>query len=493
VAPYQHSPPDYALPPESDGAFATLADKLRAQHDDATSGFKLLDGNEESLRWRLALIDSAKYSVDTQYYLWYGDAVGRLLASRLIDAASRGVRVRLLVDDLNTVLATAKTVTMRDRVVAWLDAHPNIEIRLFNPWSKRDVISRVGESVAQMQRVNQRMHNKSLIVDNQAVIIGGRNIGDEYFGLNDEFNFHDLDVLAVGPAAGQASEVFDNYWNSEWVLPVSALKLETSRAVQEQGRAQLEQELKELTALARFPLARASRSDEIASLAREMHTGTSRVASDLLDGDEVKRVMSDAVGAAMAATRHELLVANAYIIPSDKGIHLLEELRDRGASVKILTNSLASHDVAAVNSHYKAWRRPILESGAQLFEMRHDPAIAAQICNTAPTSGRFVGLHSKAMVVDRENVYIGSMNYDPRSASLNTEMGMFIESPGLGEALARLIERDMLPVNSWQVMLDEDDSLSWANDTQRVNRQPARHWWQRVEDLFFMGFPKELY
>ncbi len=481
------------MPAQPGGAFAQLAANIALKHGELVSGFKLLDSNQEGLDWRLAVIDSAKHSLDVQYYLWYGDDSGALLISRLLEAADRGVHVRLLVDDLNSVLQTASWVTLRDGVLAWLDAHPNIDIRLFNPWSNRQILARVPESFGNIAGFNQRMHNKSLIVDNRAVIIGGRNVGDEYLGLNADFNFHDLDVLAVGPAAPQASVVFDNYWNSRWVLPVAALKLPITRDQQLEGRQQLATRLSNTEALASFQISTQVWNDEITALEKELHVGVATVVSDMLRQKEVDRFMYRRVTGMIAEAKSELLIANAYIIPTELGIERLEKLRAEGVSVKILTNSLASHDVAAVNSHYKPWRRPILETGAGLYEMRHDPAIAQPYCDTPPISSRFIGLHSKAMVVDRERIYIGSMNLDPRSAQLNTEMGIFIESKSLGEALAELIERDMQPENSWQVTLGPDARLAWSHDSQRTERQPARHWWQRVEDVFFMLFPKELY
>jgi putative cardiolipin synthase len=168
-------------------------------------------------------------------------------------------------------------------------------------------------------------------------------------------------------------------------------------------------------------------------------------------------------------------------------------LKNRDIEVKILTNSLASHDVPAVNSHYKQWRKPILETGAKLFETRHDAEIQAVFSDTKPTRAKFMGLHSKAMVVDRERIFIGSMNYDPRSAMINTEMGVFIESRELAEELAQLIERDMNPANSWRVELDSEGELRWINDVETVTSQPARNWWQRVQDVIFKSVPKEYY
>lgn len=493
VAPYAPAEPSYALPARPDAVFTALESEIRATHGPEASGFKLLDRNEDGLRWRLALIDSARHSIDAQYYLWYGDDAGRIVAKRLLDAADRGVRVRLLIDDLNTLISDATTVSLRDRVAAWIDAHPNIELRLFNPWSNREIVGRVEEAVGEMGRINQRMHNKAMIVDNRAAILGGRNIGDEYMGLNGSFNFHDLDVLGIGPVARQTSTAFDAYWNSDWVMPVAALNLAVTADEQATGRAEMLQRLREAKSLVHFPIAPQSWSAELATLSGDLHIGTSRIWVDIPKTGEIEHVMLERIHTMLRAPQHELLIVNAYIIPTERGISMLRELRDRGVEIKILTNSLASHDVPAVNSHYKEWRRPILETGAQLYETRHDAAILPLVSDTPPTRAKYMGLHSKAMVVDREQVYIGSMNYDPRSAKINTEMGVFVRSRDLGEALAALIERDMEPVNSWRVETDGARGLRWINDDEAVSRQPARSWWQRVEDAVFMAFPKEYY
>ena len=493
VEPYVRPAPEYAMPAQPDGAFSDLESRILSAHGTEASGFELLDSNEDGLQWRLTLIDSARHSIDVQYYLWYGDDAGRILAKRLLDAADRGVKVRMLVDDLNTLFSDAGSIAMRDRTAALMDAHPNLELRLFNPWSNREIAGRFGEGVSEFKRVNQRMHNKSIIVDNRATIIGGRNIGDEYMGLHAAFNFHDLDVLGIGPVARQASAIFDAYWNSDWVMPVSALKISTSPDEQAEALAKLVERITEAQSLTRFPIQPQSWSDELAALQGTLHIGTSQVFSDLPIAGAIEQVMLEQIHSLMGTAQRELLIVNAYIIPAERGITALRTLKQRGVTMKILTNSLASHDVPAVNSHYKRWRKPILVAGAELYEMRHDAAIQPLVSDTPPTQAKFMGLHSKAMIVDRKRVYIGSMNFDPRSALYNTEMGVFVESRGLAEALARLIERDLQPVNSWQVELDHDGELRWVNDKESVSIQPARNWWQRVQDVFFKAVPKEYY
>ncbi|UCB54155.1 MAG: hypothetical protein JSW45_09370 [Thiotrichales bacterium] len=493
VKPYVRPAPEYAKAAQKDDAFFSIESAIRAAHGPEVSGFALLDSNEDGLRWRLALIDSAQHSIDAQYYLWYGDDAGRILARRLLDAADRGVRVRMLVDDLNTLFSDASSIKMRDRTATLMNSHPNLELRLFNPWSSRDIPGRVGEGLDEFKRVNQRMHNKVMIVDNRATIIGGRNIGDEYMGLHEEFNFHDLDVLGIGPVARQASAVFDAYWNSGWVMPASALNIEVSPDEQAEAHAMLNQQIDEAASLTQIPLEPGSWASELQALHANMHTGTSQVISDLPKAGVIEHVMLEQIHSMIDAAQSELLIVNAYIIPTERGIAKLQALAERGVDIRILTNSLASHDVPAVNSHYKQWRKPILETGAELYEMRHDPAIQSLVADTPPIQAKFTGLHSKAMVIDRQQVFIGSMNYDPRSAMINTEMGVVIDSEQLGESLARLIERDMLPGNSWRVELDEEVGLRWVNDTETATTQPARNWWQRVEDVIFKAVPKEYY
>jgi putative cardiolipin synthase len=485
--------PEYAAPAPPDGAFHAIESRIASSHGEAVSGFKLLDTNEDGLRWRLALIDSARRSIDAQYYLWYGDDSGLLLVEHLLQAADRGVRVRLLLDDITLLLRDASTVRLRDQGAALLDSHPNIELRLFNPWSRRGLAARAGEALTDMSRLNQRMHHKMLVVDNRAAIVGGRNIGDEYLGLNEAFNFHDLDVLGIGPVARESSAVFDTFWNSEWVLPAGALVIDANAVDAERARENLRTQLAERSDLSRFPVESQDWSAELTALEGELRVGASEILTDVPEAGEIAQNMLEAIRDLMASARHELLIVNAYIIPAEQGIETLRKLDAEGVRVRILTNSLASHDVPAVNSHYKKWRRPMLEAGAELYETRPDAAIKATVADTPPVNSKFMGLHSKGMVIDRRRSYIGSMNFDPRSAAINTEMGVLIDSPELGEDLARLIERDMEPENSWQVQLVDGDSLQWVSDDEVLTRQPARNFWQRIEDVFFMMFPKELY
>jgi cardiolipin synthase C len=483
----------YARAPQPGGPLAAVEAALHERIGPTRSGFVLLDSNEEGLRWRLALIDSAQHSIDVQYYVWWDDESGSLLLKRVIEAADRGVKVRLIVDDLTTILEDETHPKLRDAAEALVDAHPNIEIRLFNAWRSRELAGRAVETLNRMERINHRMHNKLLVVDNRAAILGGRNIGNEYFGLSPEFNFRDLDVLGVGPTARQASGVFDRFWNSDWVVPVKALGIAATREELRSEYAPVRRKLATAPSLARFPIDRQDWSTVLAKLPGEMHAGTSLVHMDTPDGEALNHHMPRAIRELVGSAQREVLVTNAYIIPDEASVRLVQARTAQGVKFRILTNSLASHDVPAVNSHYKRWRKPLLEAGVDLYELRSDAAVQPLLADTPPTKAKFMGLHVKAMVIDRERVFIGSMNLDPRSAQINSEMGVIVDSPGLAEQLARAMERDMEQDNAWRLTLDAGGEVRWTAGDQVLTTQPARNFWQRVEDVIFMAFPRDLY
>jgi putative cardiolipin synthase len=499
-APPPTAKPSSARAPAPGGALADAEASIRATHGPEVSGFLPLERNADALAWRLALIDAARDSIDLQYYVWFGDRVGQAMLARTLAAAERGVRVRLLVDDLNTVLRDMTTVEVRDALHATLDRHPNIEVRVFNGWHGRGLVERAAEGVAEFTRLNRRMHNKQLVVDNRAAIIGGRNIADEYFGLNPTFNFHDLDVLGVGPVARDASRVFDRYWNSGWAgrlpPPAGSSPPGSSSPPAEPSVAAA----RAIAALGAEPLpvgparAGAPRPPEVGRLASLTHPGRGRVHADPPSRDAATRNrMPETFRALLRSARTEVLIVNAYIIPDDTFVADLGELNARGVAVRILTNSLSSHDVPAVNSHYERWRPAILATGAVLHELRADPAIQATVVDTSPVRSRFTGLHVKAMVVDRERAFVGSMNLDPRSEVFNAEMGVVVDGAPLARALAASMERDLSGANSWRVEAGPDGALRWTSDAGTLERQPARSAWQRVENVFFKLFPPSLY
>jgi putative cardiolipin synthase len=260
--------PSYALEPGKDGAFADLEAAFIEKHGTEKTGFLLLDNNAESLHQRLMLIDEARYSLDVQYYLWYGDDSGDLVFKRVMDAAKRGVRVRLIADDI--------LLLSEDERIAVIDVHPNVEVRLFNPW--RQYSSRRKVKVSQtVERFNYRMHNKLIVADNRIAILGGRNLGDEYFGFNHTFNFLDIDVLGVGPVARESSELFDHFWNSPAVVPASAFgHAQPEESVAEIEYADLER-LKKSERLQNVPIERQNWDEILQSLVQRLHPGPSKV------------------------------------------------------------------------------------------------------------------------------------------------------------------------------------------------------------------------
>ena len=502
-APFEMPQAEWALPATTDGVLAQMETDVAARAQstrnhtgnsgEGISGFKLLNRGEDALRWRLALIDSATQSIDTQYYLYHGDSTGLLFTSRLLEAADRGVKVRIIIDDIGTLALSPSQAKLRDSMGALMIAHPNISLRLFNSSGNRNLIGRGWNFATEFEQLNHRMHNKSLTVDNHATIVGGRNIGDEYIGLNAHFNFRDIDVLGFGPVARQTSSVFDAFWNSGWVMtadPSTQTKAEDIYATQ---RLAMERELRQSEALERFSLAARSWESEFEALTPSLHLGPSEVLTDKPGSSGISNDVFDWVTQNLPTVQTELLITNAYLIPETQGVAMLDDLVAAGAEVTIHTNSLASHDVPAVNSHYKVWRKPILESGASLFEARYDASIKTSIVDTKPISSRYMGLHSKSLVMDRRFAVIGSANLDPRSAFLNSEMIAIIDSKSLAEELAQAILLDTSAANSWEVSLNEKDQIIWSNDVESVSRQPARNGWQRFQDLLFMLFPKRLY
>ena len=504
--PFEISQTETALPAAQEGPLADLELALQKRIVQNTapvglasvpstdiSGFYLLDRSEEALRWRLALIDSATETIDLQYYLYHSDNTGMLLTSRLLAAADRGVRIRVIIDDMGTLASGKRQREIRDTLGKLIGAHPNISFRLFNSAENRKSVGWGIEFATNFAQLNHRMHNKSLIADNRAVILGGRNIGDEYMGLGEDLNFRDIDVLGVGPVSRQTSAVFDLFWNSGWAIPVSEEKRNQARAEYPALRKALATNLEQSTQLEAFFLAPKDWDLALRQLETSLHLGSSEVITDRPTTNGISTDLLTALFELLPQTDNELLITNAYFIPDDPGIEMLEDLKERGVDVTVHTNSLASQDVVAVNSHYKVWRGPLLDAGVRLYEARHDAAIKSTIVDTAPVSAAVMGLHSKSLVIDRRLSVIGSANFDPRSALINSEMFAVIDSEGLANQLAKVIERDVTPANSWRVERNQEGAIYWSNGDEIRTKQPSLNVWQRFQDMFFKLFPKRLY
>ncbi|WP_091997929.1 phospholipase D family protein [Paraburkholderia lycopersici] len=438
---------------------------------------------------RVALVRSAQRTLDVQYYIWRNDFTGTLLLEELREAADRGVRVRLLLDD-NGIPASL------DPTLAALDGHPNIEVRLFNPFVTRKPKA-IG-FLTDFSRLNRRMHNKSLTADSVATILGGRNIGDEYFGATDGVVFADLDVLAIGPAATDVAHDFDRYWASASSWPAShILPYEPPDA---------------LAALDRSALA--AQTDPAATEYIESLRKTTDVRR-LLDGTlplewaKTRLVSDDPAKALGTAPEHTLILrqlhemlgdpdreldlVSPYFVPGEMGTQYFTQLAAKGVTVRVLTNSLEATDVTAVHSGYARRRVALLKGGVELFELRR-AAGASKETGKGPFGSSGSSLHAKTFAVDAERVFVGSVNFDPRSANLNTELGLVIESP----VLAGQIEKAFwtrVPELAYEAHLDASGKLYWtrlSGDTLvRYDTEPNTKWSQRLSVWFFSILPVE--
>ena len=436
------------------------------------SGFHALHEPRDAFAARMALAAAAERSIDAQYYIWHGDRAGILLFEALWRAAERGVRVRLLLDDVNT--------KGLDPILAALDAHPNIEVRLYNPFVQRS--ARALGFLTDFGRLNRRMHNKSFTADNVATIVGGRNIGDEYFAAGDGADFADLDVLGVGPAVQETSAQFDRYWNSASAYPAAAFvgtpgvdcarELESRFTAMRADPASIEY----LEAVRRSSLV-----EELQARRLAIDWAAARVVTDdpakTLDASNRSDVLLfPELMRAMGRPERSLDIVSPYFVPGDDGTAALTELARRGVRVRILTNSLAASDVSAVHAGYMKRRRDLLLAGIALYELK--PAAAtARVEESRTGSGGASGLHAKTYAVDAAKIFVGSFNFDPRSARLNTELGVVIESAALAGRLASTFDT-VIPLRAYEVRLAaEGDGLQWiersaSGDEKRHDHEP---------------------
>jgi putative cardiolipin synthase len=480
-------PLERALPSPGTGKTAELTAKIRVTFGEGQSGFLMILGSRDALLWRLALADLATTSIDIQYFIWQGDASSGLLFDRLVKAADRGVRVRLLVDDL--VLSTS------DRAVGAISMHPNISIKLFNPGRVRDsTLGGMGHFLLNFKQLNRRMHNKLFAVDNHVAIVGGRNIGNPYFGLSQKYNFLDLDLLMAGPIVPEVSQAFDEYWNVDRAYPGSALSGELGegdlKAVLEDLAAGLE---KNSEFLRSYPVDDYDWNTEWDGLMARMDSGEGHFVQDVpveIDDQELRLV--DMLDYLSGPADEEMIIGSPYLIPDKGFLEDLAALSEKGVSVKIITSGLDSNNHTAAHSHYKKYRKRLLATGAELYEFRSQPsAEIRKIADVPPVTAEFISLHTKTISADNERCFIGSLNLDPRAVEINTENGLYIESQSLCTKLGAGLKKLMQPDNAWRVYLNEDDHLRWESSEGTVSRQPARSGWQRIVDFFLRLLPIE--
>ena len=463
------------------------------------SGFRLLVPGQEAFLARAALAESAERTLDLQYYIVGEDATATLLLYRALRAAQRGVRVRLLIDDLYAV--------GRDFDLAAFAAHPNVQVRVFNPFLRRGPlgISRLLEYLGDSARLDRRMHNKLWIADNAAAIVGGRNLGDAYFNVGGESDFADLDVLAAGPVVAEVSRSFDAYWNSEWAVPVAAfvgdppgsaqMDLVLSRLAAGAERFRESEYARTLRATELGRLVRDGRFPLVAAHARAVYEPPARTGAASPEAPaQIMSVLREAVEAA----QREVILISPYFIPSERGLGVLGTLVKRGVRVRVLTNSLASTDVPIVHAGYARYRGALLARGVELHELRPG---ATRSGSARPGLSSGASLHAKAVVVDRKVVLVGSMNLDPRSRLANTEVAVLIESAVLGGQLGALFDEAASPDEAFRVELtergNESAPLAWTGREDgklvRYSNEPLASWWRRfISSVLGALAPEEL-
>jgi len=481
------TPDIYNLPPAESGMLAEVSEKFSKTVAAGQSGFFILEHNDWAMDWRLALIDHATVSIDAQYFIWQADAAGRLLFNRLLKAADRGVRVRLLVDDL--------VFAAKDRDIAAICRHPNFDIKIFNPGKVRDsTLGGIGEFLLYFRELNRRMHNKLFVVDNRVAIVGGRNIGNEYFGLSKKYNFRDLDVLVMGAVIEELSRAFDVYWNSKLSYPGSAMSSkETDEELQALRETHEELVRNDRDLLVSYPMQPIRWNEKLEKLPSRLMIGEAHFIQDvpiIFQGEQYR--LSDMLDHLADPSEEEIIVVTPYLIPARNFMEELAQESSEGVKVKILTGSMGANNHTAAHSHYKKYRRRILATGAELFEFKHDPSPAIRdISDVEPIEANFISLHIKVLVGDRKRCFVGSLNLDPRAIEINTENGLYIESAELCGELAERFYVLMSPENAWRVTVDEENRLRWESASGTVSMQPARSFGQRIADFFFRLIPIE--
>jgi putative cardiolipin synthase len=422
------------------------------------SGFRMLQAGEDAFGALNVLIDRARHSLDLQYYLVRDEVSARKLLRQVHAAAGRGVKVRLLVDDLNTA--------GEEDMLLCLAQQRGIEIRLYNPFpnGRFSTLSRLLASATDAGRIGKRMHNKMLVADNAVAVTGGRNHGDAYFVQSKQANFLDLDLLVAGPVVRKLSASFDNFWNSDLAYPIDTLISRKAtcdgpdpvRPNEDPGKKQAEQ----------------AENKPPPALVRELQQGRIKLtwAHATLLADKPSKIsskgpptssetVSDDIEQLLASARKEVIVISPYFVPGERGMALAETLRRRGVAVRVLTNSLAATDAPAVHIGYARYRPELLAMGVELYELR--PQITAGKDGRDEFGSSRASLHAKALIIDRSIVLVGSMNMDPRSANLNSEIGLVLRSPEIARQLVHMYD-DVTRNNSYRVDLADGSHVRWT-------------------------------
>jgi len=444
----------YAIEDSGSTSLAKRVEGVLPVVDGRSAFYPIADGIE-ALAARFALAEQAERTIDAQYYLLHNDPIGRAFIEVLLEAADRGVRVRLLIDDIETSGMDGKLLA--------LDAHPNLEIRVFNPFVTR--FARYWDVLIDFSRVNRRMHNKAFILDNEVAVIGGRNIADEYFGANPDSSFDDMDVLTVGPVVREVSGMFDLYWNSRLAFPIKGIAY--SRADLPAKLTGLRQDL--LRAQESFlgsEYKRALQARELGYLHRppgrffvaEYELLFDPPAKGQRERSDEREDVLNGVERYMLNAEEEVYIESPYFVLLPDDLERFLKMRARGIDVTVVTNSLAAIDHALVHSGYMKNRKALLEAGVRIFELRADATVEGTAYSGG--SGATSTLHAKVFVVDQRYYFIGSFNFDPRSAYLNTESGVILDSPELAKALVEEHAASVMD-QAYELYLNQKNQIRW--------------------------------
>ena len=477
---------------------AQIIQPLQEQHPELT-GYLVLFEPLEALSARLRLIDKAEKTLDLQYYIWDNDKVGALALHALIRAADRGVRVRLLIDDNN-----AKST---EGIFLALAQHPNIEVKLFNPYRFRKY--RALDMILDLKRINRRMHNKSFIADHQVALIGGRNMTNQYYNVSDNYQFSDVDVMLVGSAVKDISHSFDEYWNHEYAYKVQeVVKQSAHRLSYDSLKQQLDEHYKRITVQNYLDLTSNSQAiDSLMSRNIPLDWVKAEVVKDSPDKIKSKAKKKEHLNFQLIQHLEQpeknVDLISAYFVPEKKGAKMLTDLAEDGIKVRVLTNSFKANDVAVVHAFYGKYRQDLLEHGVQLYEFlpaldkndldRHTEALAKKAKVNLKGLSRS-SLHAKLMALDEKQVFIGSFNFDPRSAYLNTEIGVLLNSPPLARAVHTTMDEN-LSKYAYKLVLDANKKITWQRQTPQgpiiYTKEPRMKWWQRAGIKMLSWLPIE--
>ncbi len=443
------------------------------------SGFYLMTDGVDALATRFRLAHIAERSIDAQYYLITNDVVGRAFIYSLLMAADRGVRVRLLLDDIQT--------KGYDTGMAALDSHPDFEVRIFNPFASRT--ARAMDFLTNFSRVNRRMHNKSFTVDNEVTIIGGRNIAAEYFSAHDDVNMADIDVVGVGPVVHDISNMFDAYWNHRAAAPVPAFARMPDDPAAElvKLRERLKVSWMEASKTRYGDAINASVTDQQQRFESELVWAPYQVVFDSPDKSDKKKAKTAAsivtpLREAVMTSQEELIFISPYFVPMKSGIEGLVRLRERDVEVTVITNSLMATNHDIVHTGYMPARKPLLNAGVRLFEVRPHAIIDGVDYSVARTAE--ATLHTKGFIVDRKRLFLGSFNWDPRSVAINTELGVIIDSPVLAGLFAKRVD-EKLDAATWEAVLSPRGSVRWIDRSGEkpviLTKEPETTWGKRFK------------